>query len=57
MRALNLALAEETGDETIPSPDQIVGGVLSAEEAVELMGRLDRDRDGKVCWKVRTENE
>lgn len=57
MRALNLALAEETGGETIPSPDQIVGGVLSAEEAVELMGRLDRDRDGKVCWKVRTENE
>lgn len=52
MRALNLALAEETGDESNPSPDQTVGGVLSREEAVELMGRLDRDRDGRACWKV-----
>lgn len=57
MRALNLVLAEETGDESNPSPGHTVGGVLSQEEAVELMGRLDRDRDGGVCWKVFSEIE
>lgn len=52
MRALNLALAEETGDESNTSPGHTVGDVLSREEAVELMGRLDGGRDGRVCWKV-----
>ncbi|CAM9306993.1 unnamed protein product [Ectocarpus fasciculatus] len=51
MRALNLALACETGDDSDPSPYFTVGGVLSEQEALELMGRLDRDRDGRVSWE------
>ena len=52
MRALNLALACETGEDSDPSPDLFaVGGLLSEQEATELMGRLDRDRDGRVCWE------
>lgn len=52
MRALNLALACETGENSDPSPDFTVGGVMSEQEATELMGRLDRDRDGRVCWEA-----
>lgn len=53
LRALNLALARETGDDGDPSPDfVVVGGLLSEQEAAELMGRLDRDRDGRVCWET-----
>eukprot|EP00752_Nemacystus_decipiens_P018631 g16705.t1 len=52
MRALNLALACETGENSDPSPDFTVGGLLSEQEATELMGRLDRDRDGRVCWEA-----
>ncbi|CBJ27722.1 hypothetical protein Esi_0083_0058 [Ectocarpus siliculosus] len=51
MRALNLALACETGDDSDPSPYFTVGGVLSEQEAAELMDRLDRDRDGRVSWE------
>ncbi|CAM9921910.1 unnamed protein product [Ectocarpus sp. 4 AP-2014] len=51
VRALNLALACETGDDSDPSPYFTVGGVLSEQEASELMGRLDRDRDGRVSWE------
>lgn len=51
MRALNLALACETGDDSDPSPYFTVGGVLSEQEASELMGRLDRDRNGRVSWE------
>lgn len=51
MRALHLALACETGDDSDPSPYFTVGGVLSEQEASELMGRLDRDRDGRVSWE------
>lgn len=51
MRVLNLALACETGEDADPSPDYTVGGVLSEQEAAELMSRLDRDRVGKVCWE------
>lgn len=52
MRALNLALACETGDDSDPSPDFTVGGLMSEPEASELMRRLDRDRDGRVCWEA-----
>lgn len=52
MRALNLALACETGVDSDPSPDFTVGGLMSEQEATELMGRLDRDRDGRVCWEA-----
>lgn len=52
MRALNLALACETGENSDPSPDFTVGGLMSEQEATELMGRLDRDRDGRVCWEA-----
>ncbi|CAM9929170.1 unnamed protein product, partial [Ectocarpus sp. 13 AM-2016] len=51
VRALNLALGCETGDDSDPSPFFTVGGVLSEQEASELMGRLDRDRDGRVSWE------
>lgn len=51
MRALNLALAFETGDDSDPSPDYTVGGVLSDKEAAEIMSYLDRDRDGRVFWE------
>lgn len=51
MRALNLALACETGSDDDPSHEYTVGGVLSEQEAAELMSRLDRDRDGRVCWE------
>ena len=51
MRALNLALACETGENSDPSPDFTVGGLMSEQEATELMGCLDRDRDGRVCWE------
>lgn len=60
LRALNLALACETGDDpdnACPSPpgdgsDAVVGGLLSDQEASELMHRLDRHRDGRVCWEA-----
>lgn len=52
MRALNLALACETGVDSDPSPDFTVGGLMSEQEATELMGRLDRDLDGRVCWEA-----
>eukprot|EP00903_Cladosiphon_okamuranus_P019202 g17658.t2 len=52
VRALNLALACETGESSDPSPDFTVGGVMSEQEATELMVRLDRDRDGRVCWEA-----
>lgn len=52
MRALNLALACETGNDSDPSPDFTVGGLMSKQEATELMGRLDRDRDGRVYWEA-----
>lgn len=52
MRALNLALADESGAPSDPSPECTVRGVLSLEDATELMGRLDSTRDGKACWKV-----
>lgn len=52
MRALNLALACETGENSDPSPDFTVGGLMSEQEATELMGRLDRDRDGRVYWEA-----
>ncbi|CAM9599986.1 unnamed protein product [Scytosiphon promiscuus] len=61
MRALNLALACETGEATespCPSPGDgggstsVVGGLLSDQEASDLMDRLDRHRDGRVCWEA-----
>lgn len=51
MRALNLALAFETGSDSDPSPDYTVGGVLSDRDAAEMMSCLDRDRDGRVFWQ------
>lgn len=52
MRALNLALAWETGEDSDPSPDFTVAGLMSEQEATDLMSRLDRDRDGRVSWEA-----
>lgn len=53
IRALNLALTGEVGGDGKSSSGLTVGDIISEEEAVTLMDRLDTNRNGRVCWEVR----
>lgn len=52
-RALNLALAGEIGGDSKSSSGFTVSDIISEDEAVALMSRLDKNRNGGVCWEVR----
>lgn len=51
LRALNLALEEdEDGNrEPLGFPED---SFMTEEEAVSLVGSLDTNRDGRVCWEA-----